>query len=81
MNICGYYPQTDLEYNAPTDDLVEAMSQYREAYPDAIVTEIDGREVVGFCEGCEMPVFADDPNRRSDDDGIHWHETDCTNRY
>jgi hypothetical protein len=36
-----------------------SIEAFREAHPGFVITDIDGREVLGVCEGCEKLILED----------------------
>jgi hypothetical protein len=78
MTVSGYIPAKHVECEAH-DDVPTAVAKFRAAYGKyAVIEDIGGRAVSGFCEACDTPVFEDDPWRRYDgEDGIHLHGECC----
>jgi len=72
MNITGVIPQKEVYFPTKETDLKKAVAKFYDQNHDAEITSIDGRNVVGICEECELPIFEDESYQR-DDYGIYWH--------
>jgi hypothetical protein len=61
MNITGIIPQQEVHYSTKETDMEKDISAFQDLHPDAEITDIDGREVIGMCENCDTPIFWDQP--------------------
>lgn len=77
MNITGHIPQIEVEFSTKSTNLKSAILRFRKKHPSAQIDEIDGKEVWGMCENCELPIFSDE-DYHHDEDGVMWHKDDCT---
>jgi hypothetical protein len=43
------------------DDEFATVAEFRHIFPSFNIESIDDKEVMGFCESCEKPLFVEDP--------------------
>ncbi len=60
------------EHEIQDATLQEAVDLFKEIEPGFRIVAINGREVHGFCEGCDLPYFEEDETV-SDPEGVALH--------
>lgn len=55
------------------DEEFASVAEFREHHPDFRIEAIDDKEVVSFCELCELPIFEGDEYGTDPDGEVYVH--------
>jgi hypothetical protein len=81
LKVLGAIPVQEVTEEYPDhSDLKEVVQNFKDQYPDADISSIDGKIVEGLCEACSIPIFeGDDSVGYNPEDRVYTCK-DCLNK-